>query len=494
MSNLISRILGNVSTRIMLIIFLLLILVTGFFTGYGYFNQLELQEEKQYDKLRAIVSSTAVQLDGDDHLQLFTDHPNKDDINCVDQNRVYYEMHDILAKVQKENDLYSPLYTLVYNADKDVFEYGVRSDNQTYFRHEYVQYAPELLEFYEEGGIVPQHMSENGTWLSAFEPIRNKDGEVVALLEADVEFTMFIESVNKRYTRQALMAFGVILLIALILIPYVRKILREDALQKRMIVQQKNMIEQKNKDITDSINYAKRIQEAILPADSFMNHFFNKNFALYLPKDIVAGDFYWMQELDDKVMIAVADCTGHGVPGAMVSVVCHNALNRAVREFGLSNANLILDKTTELVIEAFEAKDQSIRDGMDITLCVFDKDLKTISYAGAYNSLYVVRNGELLEFKADKQPIGKYADFKPFTEYVVETEPGDKIYMSTDGYPDQFGGEDGKKMKTKNFKKLLIKYAGLNIEEQKLSLKNEFTKWKGDYEQLDDVCVVGIEI
>ncbi|MCB9360062.1 MAG: tetratricopeptide repeat protein [Flavobacteriales bacterium] len=260
------------------------------------------------------------------------------------------------------------------------------------------------------------------------------------------------------------------------------------------LAQQKILIETKNRDITDSIQYAKQIQSAILPSNEVIKKQFTDNFVFYKPKDIVAGDFYWMLELPNQTLFAVADCTGHGVPGAMVSVVCNSALNRAVKEFNLSSPAKILDKVTEIVIETFEKNDSNIKDGMDIALCSFNKKNNELEYAGANNSIYLIRNGELKEYKSDKQPVGKFVNNKPFTNKQIKLERNDSIYLFTDGFSDQFGGPKGKKYKYKAFKQLLINIHKKAMDEQKQLIYKSFIEWQGNLEQIDDVCIVGIKV
>lgn len=494
MSNLLSRILGNISTRIMFIIYIMLILLTTFFVIFGYYNQLSLHEEKQYDKLKAIVSSMAINIDGDAYEQMMDENPNKDDISGVDQNTYYQNLSMTLGEAVVKNELSTPIYTLNYIADKNVFCYGVRSDDQVYFRHEYTNYPQVLLEQMDEGGIIPQYESENGIWLSAFFPIKNSNDKTVGLLEADVEFSYFIDMVRAQYTRQALIMLGVIILIALILIPYTRKILREDQKQKETFLMQKRLIEEKNKDITDSINYALKIQNAILPPLNQFRDSFKDSFVFYRSKDIVAGDFYWFEQSGDEVFVAVADCTGHGVPGAMVSVICSNALHRVVNELKIRDTGQILDKTTDLVIETFEKGGQEIKDGMDICFCRFNTRTRELQYSGANNPLYVISDGEFSDVKPDKQPIGKYAERKPFTTHIVDLKEGDAIYLFTDGFADQFGGQNGKKFKYKPFKEMLIRNFQASMQDQMKEVDKVFSAWKGDFEQIDDVCVIGLRV
>ena len=262
--------------------------------------------------------------------------------------------------------------------------------------------------------------------------------------------------------------------------------------QKEEVEKQRDIIEHTHKEITDSIEYAKRIQSAILPPARIVKEYLEDSFILYTPKDVVAGDFYWMRHQDDKILFAAADCTGHGVPGAMVSVVCNMALNRAVREYGLTDPGEILDKTRSIVVREFEKSEEEVKDGMDIALCTLEG--YKLQYAGAYNPLWIIRNGELLETKANRWPIGLTRDPQPYTTHSINLEKGDVIYIFTDGFVDQFGGEKGKKLKVQGFKKLLLSMHEKPMEDQRDIINDAFYEWKGDLEQVDDVCVIGVRV
>lgn len=264
--------------------------------------------------------------------------------------------------------------------------------------------------------------------------------------------------------------------------------------QKELVEKQKMIVEEKNKDILDSITYAKRLQDAILPPINEIREHLPDSFILFKPKDIVAGDFYWLEVCGKNILIAAADCTGHGVPGAMVSVVCSNALNRAVKEFGITEPGRILDKTRELVIETFEKSEGNIRDGMDISLCSINTEERTIQWAGAYNPLLYVHNKELKELAPDKQPVGRHDRQTDFTTHVIHLTKGDMLYLFSDGYADQFGGEKGKKFKFRHLQELFQKIANLTIEEQYQELNRSFEEWKKGFEQVDDVLVIGIKV
>lgn len=264
--------------------------------------------------------------------------------------------------------------------------------------------------------------------------------------------------------------------------------------QKKQVDDAFNELEAKNHEILDSINYAKRIQTAILPPQRLVAHYLKNSFILYKPKDIVAGDFYWMEPTSDGLLFAAADCTGHGVPGAMVSVICNNGLNRAVREFSLRDPAAILGKTREIVIAEFEKSEEVVKDGMDIALCLL-KD-KTLKFSGAHNPLWIVRKDatEIEEYKANKQPIGQFDNPEPYTTHSISLNDGDTFYIFSDGYADQFGGDKGKKFKAANFKKLLLEAARVDVDQQRRLIDDAFELWRGTYEQLDDICVIGVKI
>jgi len=270
-----------------------------------------------------------------------------------------------------------------------------------------------------------------------------------------------------------------------------------------IISSQKEIVEEKNKEILDSINYAKRLQSAILITPEELKTHFRDSFLLYKPKDIIAGDFYFFeitkpQGKDYVTLIAAADSTGHGVPGALVSVVCANALTRCVKEFGLTDPGRILDKTRNLILETFSKSDKDVKDGMDISFASIEKragnDKTIFKWAGANNALWYVEKGELKIINPDKQPIGKVDDPKPFNTHVLELEKGTCVYLFTDGYADQFGGDGGKKMKHQKFKDQVLALNSRGMEEQHNILNSFFEEWKGELEQVDDVCVIGIRL
>ncbi len=273
-----------------------------------------------------------------------------------------------------------------------------------------------------------------------------------------------------------------------------KKILEQKVVERTAEVVQKSMeIEEKNRDITASIRYAERIQRAMLPREDS----FHETFVLYMPKDIVSGDFYWMYDNGDLQFIAACDCTGHGVPGAFMSIIGHNSLNKVVREYGITRPGSILDQLNVEVMKALtQRNEETINDGMDLTLIAFNRKEFTLEFAGAYNPLYLVRDGEVIVHKADRFPIGMSSmeSKKTFVNQKVDIKSGDMIYMSSDGYADQFGSADAKKFKSGNVKKLLAQIYMLPVEEQRRRLEKEILAWKGDLPQVDDIMFIGTKI
>lgn len=261
-----------------------------------------------------------------------------------------------------------------------------------------------------------------------------------------------------------------------------------------MVNEQKELIEAKNKDITDSIRYARRIQESILPPIAQMKNTLNC-FVLYRPKDIVSGDFYWFAAKDDLCIVAAVDCTGHGVPGAFMSVLGNSLLNQIVNENDIVNPSEILLQLHKRVGNALRQRSESIQsqDGMDIGLCVIEKDKKIIGYAGAKRPLFLVRNGELSEMKVNKNSIGGKNIVENFESVTLQLQANDLIYLTTDGYADQFGGDEKRKYMSKNFKNLLQNIHQLDLAAQEQALTREFETWKGEEKQTDDILVIGIK-
>lgn len=272
---------------------------------------------------------------------------------------------------------------------------------------------------------------------------------------------------------------------------------KEVVRQKEEIEHQSERLEDLYKDITASIRYAKRLQYSILPQDRHVKAILPNSFVLFKPKDIVSGDFYWIQESGNEVVFSAVDCTGHGVPGAFMSLIGANALTRIVSENKVTKPAVILDELNRLSSEALNKSEEGneVRDGMDAALCTLNKETKVLQYAGANNPLYLIRGNEVKQIKADKFAIAGFVpDTKNYTNHELQLEKGDVIYLFSDGYADQFGGEKGKKFMYKRFRNLLLEIKDKPPTEQKSILNSTLEDWRGVHEQVDDILVIGVQI
>lgn len=261
---------------------------------------------------------------------------------------------------------------------------------------------------------------------------------------------------------------------------------------------QKGLIEKKNEEITDSINYAQRIQQAILPNLEDISAAFPASFVLYKPKDIVSGDFYFYTKKEENHFIAAVDCTGHGVPGAFMSMIGAEKLDESVEQSKNPSSILkSLNAGIKTSLKQSEENDESTRDGMDLALCAVNTTTKTINYAGANRPFWLIRKDsqELEEIKATKKAIGGFTEYaQEFESHTIQLNDGDTFYLCTDGFADTFNGETGKKMNTKRFKELLLGIQHLSMKDQEKHLLNFILQWQGAAEQIDDILVIGIRL
>lgn len=290
------------------------------------------------------------------------------------------------------------------------------------------------------------------------------------------------------------------LIIVIILVIGVLALIYYQMVQKRkaniLLTEKNNLISKQAKLIYDNIKSASAIQKAAMPPDAEMENELPQHFVLNMPKDIVSGDFYWMDKRDGKLFVAVADCTGHGVQGAVVSMLGMALLNEIVNKSYISHSGEILSQLSTKLKESLHASGDiaEIREGMDIVLCKFNKEMNEIEFAGANNPVYIIRNKELIEYRGDRSPIGYYSKEVDFTNQSIKLEKGDSIYMFSDGYADQLNGADYKKFLSKRFKELLIEIEPLSMDERSKTLIDRFNKWRGSFQQVDDVMVMCIKV
>ncbi len=270
----------------------------------------------------------------------------------------------------------------------------------------------------------------------------------------------------------------------------------ENLNSKNIVIEQQHLIANvQHKEITDSINYASRIQEALLPSKAFFKQLFGDFFIFYKPKQIVSGDFYYLKNVSGMTILAVADCTGHGVPGAFLSLLSISFLNEIIRKKEITTAAHVLEDLREGIKTSLHQNGSfgETNDGLDIALCVIEKERKNLQYAGAFNPLFIIRNKEFIELKATRNPIGIYHNEENFKNHTLPLQNNDKLYLFSDGYADQIGGKNNTRFFKRRFKSLLIDISPLSMQEQKQKIEQNFVNWKKDNEQIDDVLVVGVE-
>jgi serine phosphatase RsbU (regulator of sigma subunit) len=295
-----------------------------------------------------------------------------------------------------------------------------------------------------------------------------------------------------------ILTISVILLFLFIIVRFrERQLHNKNELLEEKVKERTAEIEEQKQEITSSIEYASRIQMAMLPVDDHFKTFFSDFFIIFKPRDIVSGDFYWIGEDDKHIFFTVADCTGHGVPGAFMSTLGISTLNEIITNNDDLQANTVLNLLREKIKTSLHqtGKEGEAADGMDVSLCVLHKNRKTLQFSGAYNPLFIFQGGEFKEYKADRMPIGiYYGKMEAFTNYEINLRKGDTVYIFSDGFADQFGGPDGGKYKKSNLKKLLTEIYYKPMDEQRSIIENEFKMWKGSADQVDDITIIGVRI
>jgi serine phosphatase RsbU (regulator of sigma subunit) len=275
-----------------------------------------------------------------------------------------------------------------------------------------------------------------------------------------------------------------------------RSLLRQKEKSLQQLESQRDMLEIKNKSIIDSLNYAQRIQEALLPTEDTVQRFLTRSFILYKPRDIVSGDFYWIGEKGDKRFIVAADCTGHGVPGALMSMIGFDLLEKIINTENIDHPGRILDRLNIALSDTFmraRSAGTIIRDGMDIGICAVNTTTRKIEFSGAFFPLYIIRENRLIELKGDKYVLGMVPDGVCYNNNEVELQEDDMLYLFSDGYIDQFGGDENKKFMYRRFRYLLLTIHSFPLIDQKSILEENIKTWRGDNPQVDDMLIIGFK-
>lgn len=496
MSTLLKRIIDNKTARILFYFYVLIILLSGFFIVSNYLNQKNQTAENVYAGLKPLVNITSEQISAQKLEWLLKTYTEKDDLTSVDDDSLYFELNMMMNHIAKNQELKSPMYLLRYNQEEDIFQYIVRSDAKVYYLHAYRQYPKELKSKYGKRGVIPLYTTENGTWLSAFSPIKTEDGEVIAIVEADVNVDRYFAKVKGDFKRTLLVSLLGVILIALILIPIIRKILKQEEKNTLEILEQKLLVEEYSREVQASVRYASSLQKAITRPFNQLE-FFTFFDLLYEPRDIVSGDFRWSYETEKYFYLAVGDCTGHGVPGAMLSVIGSTMLNHLFKNGEDLHPNQILDEFDNEFTGYINSGADNLRlDGMDISLIRICKSDKSVEYSGGFIDLVYFNKDEMNFIHSNRYPIGG-ADAYPkngFTNHVLNLEGKTTFFLFSDGFQDQFGGERNKKLGRKQFICWLNESLNIPHKKRMSFIEKKMAEYQGNEFQVDDRILVVLEI
>ena len=486
--------------RLIFVTLLGFLLIAVHFIHDGYDSRIELSEKAVLNNLKGITRTLALQIDGDAHASLITRVTKKDAIVDNKSNEDYRKIHQTLIQVKEINHLKTDIYTLFLDSlnGEKAFYFGVSTSENPYYRHQYKNYPVQLLENYYVGSEIPMFIDDHGTWLSAFYPVKNSEGKVVCVVQVDHKFDAFIKKTKEYVQKEMLISIAIFLLISSVVVIIILQIIKIEKKNQGKLNEAFAQVRTQNARIQNSINYAQKIQSAIIPTEVKIQDVFSDSFMLYKAKDVVSGDFPWMMKKDNYVFIAAVDCTGHGVPGAMMSFIGYFLLNEISNDNAVLTPAQILDRLHQGVNATLKQDDEgssSSRDGMDVGLCRINLETNEVIYAGAHRPLYNNTAEGLMQFKGDKRAIGGRTHKKAaqaFTDHRVNVKKGESIFFFSDGLQDQFGGPEKIKYSPRRIRETIIENAATPMRDLKTVFENDFLKWKGEDVQIDDILLIGI--
>ena len=494
----------SLSKRILVAVFFSLAIIMTYFSVSSYLAFLKNTEEHLLDKLELLANTLAISIDGQEHEALVQRFHSKDAITSNTQDSIYQKYQALLAEAARNNMINTDIYTLVFSPQDSAFNFVVTSAEKPYYMHLYEQFPKGLLDKWQEGARLGQYQSENGTWLSAFTPIKNAQGQTVAVIEVDRRFDEFRDIAFNYLIKDLGISLLIFLAVAGVLYSFLRLVIKNEEASKQELEESLALIKQKNKNIKDSINYAKRIQDALIPDANQLKSHFPESYVFFRGKDVVSGDFPWMLSLStrNEVLVASVDCTGHGVPGALLSIIGYFLLNDIIQSKGIIEPGEILNELHRSIVNTLsqDSEASQTHDGMDVALMKVNTQTLEVQFAGAHRPLFHLRPSVgLEEIKGERLPIGgtQYQKRKKeihFNTHTIQAQPGDSFHFFSDGFPDQIGGPNGKRFMNKNLKSLLVKHKHDSMGHIGQTLQTAFEDWKGQESQLDDVLIIGIQV
>jgi serine phosphatase RsbU (regulator of sigma subunit) len=484
----VQRIASSTTRKVLFALYGALLVLGVAVIAWQHSGQRRSLQHETLSRLGGITGTLAAQLDGGRVTTLMGKYDARGSIIRNTQDAWYYTLHESLRKSAEAGALPNPLRVVVYDSLKQELQVVVTSAERPAFREPYEGGAVAALKALTEG---PGRVRDGGE-LVAFDVLRDHRGRVVAAVVANEPLATLEATATARLWRNIAIAAVAYLLIGLLLFRSVGRWVKHEE-------DQRVNLQQVHAGVTDSIAYASKIQSALIPRPERYRELFDDFFVLNRPKDLVSGDFHWVHRVDEHTCyVAQADCTGHGLPGAMIAAVGCSLLNELVAQHPTADPATLLALLNRRMVSTLQQEGQrrGAGDGMDIALCRIDRRERELLFAGAYRPLYWMHDGQITVINGDRKPIGgsQHDPERTFTVHRVAYHPGDRIYLFSDGYVDQFGGPEKRKFMAGRFNALLMEHRHIPLALQSERLEQAFLDWKGPLEQVDDVCVLGIAV
>jgi serine phosphatase RsbU (regulator of sigma subunit) len=465
--------------------------ISAVYIAWSYSHQVRTGEITALERINTISSTLAATVDARKIERIKKNYPIHGALEKKTRDAWYYTTHILLLRTADANNLDVPIRILVKDGFGEKLQVLVSSDLELDFRGSYGPQSNVIAHYFDTGGGIDLVDTDVPRWI-ALSPISDSYGNTIAVVSTELPKSAIHEKALANLLWNVLFS---ILLTGLIIFVMVRMI-GTWLLQNE---QEKDLLNARNDDITQSIEYAGKIQSQLIPDPAIYSREFHDHFLINKPKERISGDFHWFKRIDEhRRLVAISDCTGHGLPGAMMVAVGCSVLNEVVDENNWENPADILSQMNTKIIRnlAQQNNKKGAGDGMDIALCMIDDRDRTVLFAGAFRPLYWSQNGKLTILNGDRQPIGgsQHAQERKFTCHKVSYSEGDRLYLFSDGYVDQFGGPDNRKFLTSRFNKLIEENQHLSLHAQAKLLENTFEQWKEGYEQVDDVCLLALEL
>lgn len=468
-----------------------LVLGTGLIL-WGHQTRSRSLRAQALDRMGGVTGTLAAQLDGGRVARLLAKYDSRGMLISNTQDAYYYVLHESLRKSAEASGSDRPLALLVHDDAKNELQIAITSAATPALRDPFKSpITPAIIAYLGAQRVDPQ-CGVFGNELASFDAVRDPRGRIIGVILAESPLADITSAAYRSLWRDIAIAIAAYILVGFFLFRNVGRMVRleEDA---------RTLWQQRHEGISDSIAYAGKIQGALIPRPERFNEMFSDHFVLNRPKDVVSGDFHWYHRLgEDQCLVAAADCTGHGLPGAMMAAIGCSLLNELVVQHPHKDPAELLGLLNERMIQALNQNGQrrGAGDGMDVALCRIDRASRELLFAGAFRPLYWMHDGQLTVINGDRKPIGgsQHDPKRRFTVHRIAYHPGDRLYLFSDGYVDQFGGPDRKKFMTTRFNDMLVANQHLPMNAQSEVLERAFLEWKGGNEQVDDICVLGLTV